>query len=590
MNLSFLIENECYRTAPLLETDQFISLCKQTGLITSREDLEFYEKQKIFFPIFRIKFPELTCKIEYTEDKKQFRYLGVLKKDEKWNGAVKKERASFSQDPASISSFLEVGLLWEPCKRKYLSWKYFRTKDWNNRYENYYSKFQIFHLYLIKSSMRIGIGYQYLLSKDFKPLVFVANEKKYARKRINSLQNSFGRLNSISYLCQCISNRYYPQTQSDRRNISITLTDPNWDWYKFRREWKANAFIEQLSIPLSDIESYHSELLGQSSHVDPIEHWHDLSVFVNIDKRRRLKGDAFLAEQLYAMEMMIRMFIFEATGNSLDAPHYCTLTDIPHNHGVKDEKQALKYLEFTINRYHLNPQPRLLVVCEGFGEEEQFPRIITEHFGYDTSVLGISFVNLKGVGNFKGGLKGFIDYHHSRNTIVYVIGDNEGNTQSLKDRLIQAPSSFDPGRNITNNDYFTIWNTSFEYDNFTNDEIAQALNTFSDGRYTFTEDDIDITRQKAVIGRNHDLLSKLYKERTQYSLSKTSLAKILVDNFLESNEKDKTNKPFVEIMRRVIVMAQWNSPPNSNPERDTSKSFWFSKDNQTRKERFCIDS
>jgi hypothetical protein len=594
MNLQFLIENQSYRTASLLDTSQFMDYCKKAGLNINKENLEFYEKHKIFYPFTRVKIPEVKRKIELLEEGKKFRYIGVLKKGERWKGAIRREQASFRFEPDYVDSYYTEGLLWEPRNRKHLSWKNFETKDYQKKYENYYSRFQIFHLYMINTSMSISISYQYLLSKNFNSQEFAQYNKKDALNQIAYLKENFNRFNSISYLCQCISNQYYPLTQSDQRKISITTTGINWDWHNFRRSWNAEDFATKLNLSDDNIKSFHQLLSTQAAYIDPISSWHDLTVFISIEKRKYLKNEALLAEYLYAMEMMIRLFYTDARKKDLNAPYYSNLTDIPYNHGVKNENDSLKYLEYITNRYHLNPQPKLILVCEGNGEEEQFARFINKGFGYDLSALGIEIMNLKGVGNFEGdkfdrpygALKRFIDYHHNRSTIVFVILDNEGRVLKTRDKLINAMSIFDKNRFVTYKEYFTIWNISFEYDNFNDLEISEALNAIPGHAYDFKMHEIADTRKRIEAQKKHDLLSELYQEKTGYGLNKPELAKILIDGILASESQNKKQVPLISVLRRVIDIASWNSLPNSIEERENLYAFWFSKDNRKRIERF----
>ena len=77
--------------------------------------------------------------------------------------------------------------------------------------------------------------------------------------------------------------------------------------------------------------------------------------------------------------------------------------------------------EFLTNEYHLNPKPKLILIVEGNGEEEQFPRLSKKLFGYSFSKLGIEVVNIRGVAGFTGrkgldqygALEKFIDYYWS---------------------------------------------------------------------------------------------------------------------------------------------------------------------------------
>jgi len=55
--LSKFIKEEKYLQNPPLEAKEFKNNCKERGIITNGGELEFFEKEKLLFPIFRIDLP-----------------------------------------------------------------------------------------------------------------------------------------------------------------------------------------------------------------------------------------------------------------------------------------------------------------------------------------------------------------------------------------------------------------------------------------------------------------------------------------------------------------------------------------------------
>ena len=55
--LSKFIKEEKYLQNPPLEANEFINNCRKRGIITDERELEFFEKEKLLFPIFRIDLP-----------------------------------------------------------------------------------------------------------------------------------------------------------------------------------------------------------------------------------------------------------------------------------------------------------------------------------------------------------------------------------------------------------------------------------------------------------------------------------------------------------------------------------------------------
>jgi len=91
MSLSQLVKNELFIASPLKTADNFISYCKTMGICTSREHLEKLEKLQIFFPLARVKRPEIQRKIEHIEGGIKYRDLGLLQNGEPWEGDTKEE-------------------------------------------------------------------------------------------------------------------------------------------------------------------------------------------------------------------------------------------------------------------------------------------------------------------------------------------------------------------------------------------------------------------------------------------------------------------------------------------------------------------
>ena len=72
--LQDFIEGEKYLQNPPMTTDKFVEFCKKQGIQTTKEELEFFEKEKLLFPIIRIERPageEETIKFK-KEDGKEY--------------------------------------------------------------------------------------------------------------------------------------------------------------------------------------------------------------------------------------------------------------------------------------------------------------------------------------------------------------------------------------------------------------------------------------------------------------------------------------------------------------------------------------
>jgi hypothetical protein len=289
-----------------------------------------------------------------------------------------------------------------------------------------------------------------------------------------------------------------------------------------------------------------------------------------VDQRKRLKGPALFARTLYAIEHMLRLFYKDLTGVVLDPPDESPMwkPDTLYGHGVSANE--LEYLELLANHYHLNPKPKLLLLVEGDGEYQQFPRLIDGLFGTTVARFGIKVQNLEGISNFTGQardrygtLERFIDDHHSRQTFVFVVLDNEGRASAVRRDLVEARSRH-AERKLTRPEYIHLWEKSIEFDNFTPEEIARAMTTVGENRYTF--DAAEIAACESRFGNVGDPLKRLYKEKLDYGLKKTKLLEALVDVILsdpegEFDEEDEAKRPLVKMLGEVVELASTNYQP-----------------------------
>lgn len=572
-DLKYIIDNELFIICRFLSTDQFVSYCKDRDIQTSREQLEQFEKLGIFYPFARVKYPKIKIKVKYSDDGNRCQDLEILEEEEEWTGDIREDYAHFWFEKEYAKSWLEKGLLWEPSLCPFQSWKTFYDENEDKQIENFYSVFQCYTLYQLISKMEISAEWWISYSKeDINKLTSKISE--WAATVITSYQKNGIRGEAAAVLCQIISNRYFPKTQSDCRSIQVSIPSyyHNWNWYKYCRNWDAKAVFNDTGMNINDLKRLQELVAIEAKYVDPLEQWYELIRFVSVEKKKKLKGKALFAQTLYSMEEMLRLFYEDLTGIKLHPPDESFNWKKDNFYGEGVTQNELQYLEFLTNQYHLNPKPKMVLVVEGNGEAEQFPRLMQELFGYSFPKLGIESVNLQGIGNFTGkesmdkygALERFIDDYHRRQTIVFVVLDKEGRVPQIKERLIKALSKYYPKRKVTKVEYIHVWNKNIEFDNFTDDEIALAMTKLSEDRYTFKVEEITDCRNR-FSSKERDLLSKLFKEKiAHYELSKPNLLNVLF-GFIISGSKnstgDKTKRPVVKIMQDIIKLSKMNYQP-----------------------------
>ena len=528
-------------------------------------------------PIARVIIPKIKSKIEYIENGTRFRDLGVLENGEEWNGDIIEEYAHFWFEKDYAECWLREGILWEPSSRDFQDWEEFYDEEKTEFVVSYYSMFQCYTLYNITrmTSLDLHAEWWYTYSdEDISELISQISD--WANHIINTHKKSGTRGEIAPMVCQILSNRFFPKTQTDRRTINLSISGNyhNWDWYEYCRKWNSKAILESVSLSTNDIRKLHQLLSMDAEYVDPLENWYGLISYVSLEKKKKLKGKALLAQLIYSMEHMLRLFYKELTHEKLYPPgeNSTWKRDNFYGEGVTDND--LRYLEFLANEYHLNPRPKLILVVEGNGEEEQFPRLSQELFGHTFSKLGIEVVNINGVGGFTGkkgfdkygALEKFIDDYHNRQTIVFVVLDNEGRTMNIKNKLVKATSKYFPNRFVTKAKYIHLWDQkTIEYDNFSFDEIAEAMSEISANEDTFTSDEIKECHLRSR-KKEGDHLSKLYNERTGHNLYKPELLRTLFGYIIKNakNEFDAVGvpcRPICKVIRLIIELASSNHQP-----------------------------
>lgn len=571
LDLEHAIQNESFIVCPFLTADRFIKYCKERGVKTSRKQLERLEELGLFSPVARVRYPVVHRKVEYSGDGNNYIDIGPLAEGEEWTGDVREESAGFVFTKEYAKAWLEEGFLWEPSSQPFEAWDNSRYKDARRRVESFYSVFQCYPLRSLINELTVKVHVEWWPSYgDEEIREFNERTKKRAENAISSRQDG-GREARAVELCQAISNRYFPSTQTDRRmvNLSYSGSYHEWDWHEYSRGWDVQKVLDDLGASVEEVKRLQKMIAVNAKHLDPLEKWYELVSFVSVEQKKKLEDDALLAQALYSMEHMLRLFYEDLTGERLPAPDESLGFTADRLYGEGVGQDELEFLELLTNRYHLNSRPRLLLVVEGVGEEEQFPRLLEGLFGVRLPQVGIEVFNIGGIGNFtgdkkrdkRGALERLIDDYHARQTFVFVVLDNEDRAGQIKERLVNRRSIHYPKRTVTKDEYVHLWEKSVEFDNFSHAEIAQAMKELCGGKYAFEPEEVAACEQS--FGGGGDPLSKLYKEKLKYSMPKPELLKILCDSVLadpdaEFDGADKPKRPMVRVLQRVYELARMN--------------------------------
>ncbi|NRP75734.1 hypothetical protein ILFOPFJJ_06657 [Ensifer psoraleae] len=422
--------------------------------------------------------------------------------------------------------------------------------------EAYYSKFQIASLLWALADFTVPIHLENLLDgSELNETAWL--ERGAEMRRIADMHaerystgNQFRP--AIDLLCQFISDRYYPYTRSNQRSRIVseggfasdkwmTINGTHWKWEPYARSWDPKYVAKVFNLTSDKLKHAFEALSTQQSWDDPLDHWHQLVQFVSPRERDRLKGKALAAETMRGGALMLGMLYRDLYGAEPGHPNEVRTTIITHVPELAARADVRRHMEFVVNRFDLNPAPKLTLFVEGASEEVAAKMVFERFFGAPAGTHQIEIIDLGGVDNATGGKKAdrfrailrLVDYLHHHQTFTFLILDNENYAQKLKDAAKDLASTLHSNRHATRPEYIKVWRTSFEFDNFSATEIAKAMTALANG-VVFKSADVAACKKGNNPGAE---LSALYRARTNSGINKVNLASKLVEMIFDPSSR-----------------------------------------------------
>ena len=543
-----IVESGAMLACPLLGTDRFVKFCSARGLQINRERLVRLERLGLFGPVFRVRTPPSEA-VPF--------YIPVRPRN---NWFTK----GWAYDTTRVPQDYEV------------------PAHPDQTQEGYYSIFQIDHLHLVLTELTLHVLLDdYLDRDDSRPIDWQKQGThcmEYAEQcAAGLLDHEYRR--AVALLCQHISNRYFPQTQGDKRTRQIRrgsssdrwiiVRAQNWDWEQEAQRWDPKKTARLYGLTPEKLRHTYEGLAFSQAHCDPLEHWYQLTQFISLRERERLKGAALRAETIRAAAHMLRLLHKDLYEEELPLPNEVTGTIINHFPEMEVRRDVRRYLEFVANRFGINPQPKLVLIVEGQSEEAAVTQIFEEYYGTHPGIYGIEIVVLGGVNNATGNrnqdrfraILRLVDYLHHHQTFTFLVLDNENSADRLKEAAKEAESIHSGRQYVTRPEYIRIWQDSFEFDNFSCTEIAAALNELARSKATFTGRDVIRVKSQDNPG---SALKQLYRQKTNYDIPKVKLSGILVRNMMSSAARRQIeSRPIIKTLDRVVRLAARNPLPTT---------------------------
>ncbi len=534
------------RIQPLLSRDEFIKFCGDRNLNASADLLHRLEELRIFAPIIRITGPdddELVPLFDGTPTASMF--------EKGWIEDSSAPGIEFSVPDIDDTDSMA-----------------------------FYSVFQVLTLDRILQETTIPLRVHDVLASNDKD-VDLQHRHQWIRTQMSEsvvYLRTVPQLTALPILCQLISNRYLPRTLTNRRSYRVgpvshfgqwmAFNSGSWDWHNYCDNWDPSQLIKSLAMDEKSLKQAHLQIVIAMQHCDPLWEWRNLLQFISQRKRNRLKGDALRAELYRQSAEMLRLLYLDLFGSDLGTPEEQLGwggSSMPEA-GVRDDPR--EHLKYVVNQYDLNPQPKAILLVEGESEVAFLERIFSDLFKMHYGIAGIEVINLNGVDNATGTKKedryGAIfrlaDYHFERQTLVFIMLDNENRAEKLAEVALEKRSTFGTRYLAIPNshEHIQVWDKCFELDNFEDEELARALTTVADERVQFAEEEIREIRSHWPKMR----LSDLFNQRIDRSLPKPKLADVLVELVIQSPTfSNDTQRPIVDFLLRVSREASRNPLP-----------------------------
>ena len=565
MNIDFLryyFEIELYIENPPLDMKSFLDFCNQRGVTLTAEKLEDFEKRGWFFPIFRVKdFKENSSNIFLSLD--------------------------FSQDyHDNFLKLLDENYIFVPNEKNFIEYsKFFYKNTRKRKIQSYYSNFQIHHIIFLLEHEGSEINLSEYLNHSFINLLIGTQiYLPYGRSNTHYI-NPFSKIN--------VFNERLEKYNLDEVLSIIGLTEDN------LYESYAN-----ICYKLED-------LLGSNFAIQLWKH-------ISWEKKDDCIGHTRLGIEYLQWAMMLKKCIEDYLGreifdvDEIDMSWEDIKNIIPSE--IKDgsirafrnenfTNEVTGDYEFNLNKKRLfylcnsltlDYHPKLILFVEGKIEREMFPKYF-EFFGYNTQDIGIEIIDIGGISNFYGKKiktkdvnQKYLDnivssYKHLINfnlkkwqAIPFFIGDNENN---ILDKLVEGKvfSINDLSEKFNSSEiqelkkeylsssndkmlkgWTNIWEYDFELDNFTPNELKEAINEVCGTNYAL--EDINLIFESCQNGKKKGIKSLERVENSKLLINQ-KLLENLIDYYNKTHDETIWQRKIFIVIDKLVNMCIFNPSP-----------------------------
>ncbi|VVB64976.1 Uncharacterised protein [uncultured archaeon] len=355
------IENEYYLQNMPLDTDKFVNYCKNRGVDTNEKELEFFEREGLFYPIIRIDKPigEEEIIIFAKDDGKM--YTRPLKEGLIAGEKEIRKDKRYYYSSYNFSSFykemflgwIKAGIMFDPSRKPFQTWSSFIGEELmfdNKKIVSLYSSHQIYWLYILKKSycyklnlagdaisIFSAVSNSYWFLSETGPCElstiedFYSKLKKLGRDDLfkyyfdidckkEKLKNDFKHFELLLEFLISIQNVYTPYGRSGAKEIQITNTFPrSTEWEVKRKAFNPNDSLKALNLDIRSVVHWYKhfsrkaiDLLGGERY-DFAQLWKNIRWSIKDD----LKGNFRMGVEFLQWALMLKVFIEDYLGRKI---------------------------------------------------------------------------------------------------------------------------------------------------------------------------------------------------------------------------------------------------------------------------------
>lgn len=611
MNSKFLKEylNKSLFIPNPISLENFINECETFGINISKQELEYYEKIELFFPLFRTD--------NYLENNLHNIDLKYLNHDTHYiNFEFKRGNEK------KLLDYLNENKIYSPTSDNFVPFDSFKDDFGNIIKDNYYSVFQIDFLNEIHEFFSYNSNYLLNTEKEYD-----FNES--IESKINNFKNRFDENERKLNFLLSIQRFYFPLANKDFNNYIIS---EGLEWAIERRNFNTKDIFIKFDLSVDEILAFIEDYLNKffkymgitDNEYDWIYFWEN----VNVNYKNSLTGINKFGLFYLKISLMLKYFLIDYSIETNQELYYGKLSTF------FEDIDKYEKLYFLINKLNLNYQPNMTVFVEGDSEEINIPKIFQWYFGYSPLSRGIEFINIHGVDTLKStakdifefkkliieiqrefkceciskeyGIKlnnflkkfndfdiifsnwsSFISYNLIKWQIIpFFVTDNEGKIDEFlnhgkilefKDENYDIPNEWKYIWGISNNNS-PLNGKDFELANFTNSEIKSALNKILSEKVGDEFEEI-LEKDVEIIRINGEGINQICDNRYASTIreNKKIIVNLLFENLINSLDTNLDikliDKPIFDLVQKINGIRKDYINPIDNISKKNFENF-----------------